>query len=170
MAFAMSFNYGNGNIHCMTTPGKRLRALRKEKLISQVGLANAIGIDQSTVSDIENDRGLSAENLMRLCDALETTPQYVMRGKAGTDDVLQQIKALISSSPPAEASNSDRMTGAGIPRSTAIHKTRAKEHNEVAEPKFGPALSKFFNTGKGGKNERSNTNAAPAKKRSGRGS
>lgn len=163
----MNFNYGNGNIHCMTTPGKRLRALRKDKQISQVDLAAAIGIDQSTVSDIENDRGLSAENLMRLCDALETTPQYIMRGKTGTDDVLQQIKALVSNTPAAEASNSDRMRVTGIPHPKAA---QAKEHNKIAAPKFGPALKKFFNTAKGGKNERSNTNAAPAKKRGGKGS
>jgi len=163
MAFAMNFNYGNGNIHWMTTPGKRLRALRKEKQISQVGLAAMVGVDQSTISDIENDRGLSAENMMRLCDALETTPQYVMRGSAGVQDVLQQIKALITGA-PSEASNSDRMVDVGKPAPQVAAQPSGKEHNKVAGPKFGPAAKKFF---KGKKNERSNTNAAPAKKRSG---
>lgn len=104
----MNFNYGNGNIHWMTdpdTPGKRLRALRISKQISQVGLAAIIKIDQSTISDIENDRGLSAENMMRLCEALETSPQYVMRGKPAGDAILLQIKELLGSSTPVNTAS-----------------------------------------------------------------
>lgn len=98
MAIAMNFNYGNGNIHCMTTPGKRIRALRKSKdpAISQEQLAELIKVDQSTISDIENGKGLSAENLMKICEALVTTPQYIMRGEPAVVDIRQQIKSQIS--------------------------------------------------------------------------
>jgi len=98
----MNNNYRNGNIHWMSepdTPGKRLKALRIGKQISQVGLAAMVKIDQSTISDIENDRGLSAENMMRLCEALETSPQYVMRGKT-EQNILFQIKELLGTNVP----------------------------------------------------------------------
>lgn len=95
----MNFDYRNGNIHWMNTPdtpGKRIRALRLAKGLTQVMAARLARIDQSTLSDIENDRGLSAEYLMRLCDVLASEPQYIMRGTSSVDDVLQKIKALVS--------------------------------------------------------------------------
>ena len=96
MAVAMNFNYQYGNIHWMDTPAQRLKTARKSKGVSQVQLALVTGIDQSTISDIENDRGLSAEYLMRLCEALDLTPQYVMRGQETNLDVLAKIKALVT--------------------------------------------------------------------------
>jgi transcriptional regulator with XRE-family HTH domain len=65
----------------METIGGRIRTLRKERGLTQPELATAIGKDQSTISDIERGAGFSAETLMALCDALETTAEYVMRGK-----------------------------------------------------------------------------------------
>lgn len=108
MVIAINSFYGNGNIHCMSTPGLRLKALRKEKGLSQVQLAAIVRVDQSTISDIENEGGLSAENLMRLCEALQTTPQFVMRGKSDADDLLMQIKALVSTTPSEINAISDR--------------------------------------------------------------
>lgn len=105
MAIAMNKNYDDGNIHCMETPGLRLRALRKQKGLSQVQLSDLVGIDQSTISDIENGGGLSAEYMMRLCEALNTTPQYVMRGKSDADDLLRQIKQLVLAPPPQVQQN-----------------------------------------------------------------
>ena len=105
MVIAINSFYCNGNIHCMDTPGSRLRALRKQKGLSQVQLSALVGIDQSTISDIENGGGLSAEYMMRLCEALNTTPQYVMRGKSDADDLLRQIKQLVSA--PAQVQQND---------------------------------------------------------------
>lgn len=40
----------------MNTIGERIKILRKSKELSQVEFAEAIGISQGTLSDIENDR------------------------------------------------------------------------------------------------------------------
>jgi transcriptional regulator with XRE-family HTH domain len=68
----------------MGTIGERVRALRKARGLTQPQLAAEVGIDQSTISDIERGRGFSAETLMRLCDALGSTAEYIMRGTTHT--------------------------------------------------------------------------------------
>ncbi len=114
----MNFNYQDGNIHYMDTPAQRIKAARKAKGVSQVQLANATGIDQSTISDIENSRGLSAEYLMRICDALELTPQFVMRGIETDMSVLAQIKELILK--PSKVTNITNRTQ-GNPDNTHVY-------------------------------------------------
>ena len=129
MAFAMNFNYRNGNIHCMETPGQRIRRLRRSRPepISQVQLAALVGVDQSTISDIENEKGLSAENMMLICDALETSPQYVMRGIR--DDVIEQIKQLIA--PKSRATDTQKPLQSANP----MHQIGADRQDEDASKK-----------------------------------
>lgn len=50
-----------------------------------------IGVDQSTVSDIENGAGFSADLLMRISEALEVSPVVVMRGHDETSWPFQFI-------------------------------------------------------------------------------
>ncbi len=126
MAIAMNFYYRNGNIHCMDTPGSRLRALRKLKGLSQVQLSAIVDIDQSTVSDIENNGGLSAEYMMRLCEALGSTPQYVMRGIR--DDVLEQIKQLIAS--PIHGATTHKHASGQTPVGQSTELAQHKHANE----------------------------------------
>jgi transcriptional regulator with XRE-family HTH domain len=81
MAAAIYSNYRDGNIHWMDKLGHRIRALRKSKGLTQVQLAESIGIDQSTLSDIESkDAKFSADILMRLCDELGVSAEMLMRG------------------------------------------------------------------------------------------
>lgn len=54
--------------------------MRKALGLNQKELAARMGVDQSTVSDIERGQGLSAEILLKLADALNTTAAMVMRG------------------------------------------------------------------------------------------
>lgn len=65
----------------MGTIGERIRQLRKAHKLTQPVLAKAIGIDQSTLSDIERGAGFSAEILMRLAEELESTAEFIMRGR-----------------------------------------------------------------------------------------
>lgn len=147
MAIAMNFNYGNGNIHCMTTPGKRIRDLRKSKepAISQSDLAALIGVDQSTISDIENGRGLSAENMMRICEALSTTPQYIMRGEVGLVDIPQQIKSQINAliaTLQASPVNVDRVGNHSDEAANQAHKVEEKKRDV-----FGSATKRALKAG-----------------------
>jgi transcriptional regulator with XRE-family HTH domain len=90
----MSCDYGSAHMGCpiessyrsatftlMGTIGERIRQLRKAKGLTQPVLAKAIGIDQSTLSDMERGAGFSAEILMKLCDELEATADFIMRGR-----------------------------------------------------------------------------------------
>lgn len=60
--------------------GARIRNLRRALKLTQVEIADKLGVDQSTVSDMENGAGFSADLLMKMADALEVSPGVVMRG------------------------------------------------------------------------------------------
>lgn len=164
MAIAMNIYYRDGNIHCMDTPGSRLKALRKKKELSQVQLSALVGIDQSTISDIENGGGLSAEYMMRLCEALDTTPQYVMRGRPAEDEVIEQIRALVATPKKSLSGNSDRVHP---------HESKDQHHNQknVQDGKkplvFGPALTAAFSFGRDVKDGNSDKASRAPKKRRG---
>lgn len=84
----------------MASIGQRIRALRKARSLNQTQLAKAVGVDQSTVSDIERGAGFSAELLMSLADALLSTPQFIMRGASEADLEVDQLAALYRASSP----------------------------------------------------------------------
>lgn len=65
----------------MEKVGARIRTLRQAKGLNQTELAAKVGVDQSTISDIETkDTAFSVIVLMRLADALETTEAMILRG------------------------------------------------------------------------------------------
>jgi transcriptional regulator with XRE-family HTH domain len=64
-----------------THRGARIRALRKALEWNQANLAEKIGVDQSTVSDIERGSSFSADLLMRLSEALGISPTFIMQGE-----------------------------------------------------------------------------------------
>ena len=81
----------------MSSIGTRIRERRKAAELNQTEAAKRIEIDQSTLSDIERGAGFSAEVLMRICQALDTTPEYIMRGEsvdATEAEVLAVFRAL----------------------------------------------------------------------------
>lgn len=80
MGIPIGFCYGHATVDCMSTPGLRIRSLRRAKDLNQKDLAAKVGIDQSTLSDIENGAGFSAEKLMLFAAELETTAEQIMTG------------------------------------------------------------------------------------------
>ena len=61
--------------------GERILELRKQKNISQVQLANALGISRQAVSKWENDLAVpDMMNLIRLADLLVTDTEYLATG------------------------------------------------------------------------------------------
>jgi transcriptional regulator with XRE-family HTH domain len=170
MAFAMNNSYRNGNIHWMdnlTTPGKRIRALRVAKKLTQETVAGLAKIDQSTISDIENDKGLSAEYLMRLCDVLASEPQYIMRGTSSMEDVLQKLKVLMSAAQNENFPLADVSTQ-GKPDVIPAGKARnLKAVKAVAAPRLSPEVQRKLLSGREVKDERS-TAKGKKKPRSGK--
>ena len=68
----------------MATIGERIRDRRKALKLRQGDLGALVGLDQSTISDIERGQGFGAEVLMRLSKALRVEPQFVMTGDEGS--------------------------------------------------------------------------------------
>lgn len=61
--------------------GKRLAELRKSKKITQEKLAEMTNLANNYISNIENNRSIpSLETLVKLCDALEVTPNDILLG------------------------------------------------------------------------------------------
>jgi transcriptional regulator with XRE-family HTH domain len=73
--------YGPATFDCMEKVGERIRRMRKAQGLSQVDLAAKMGVDQSTISDIERGAGFSAELLMKMCDHLGGSAALIMRGE-----------------------------------------------------------------------------------------
>ena len=64
-----------------TLLGKRLAAVRKSKHITQERLAEITDLTNNYISNIENCRSIpSLETLMKLCGALEVTPNELLMG------------------------------------------------------------------------------------------
>jgi transcriptional regulator with XRE-family HTH domain len=65
----------------MVTIGSRLRRLRQERSITQSQLAKLIGVRQSHISKIENNRSsVSIETLEKIANALGVSPGKFIDG------------------------------------------------------------------------------------------
>ena len=65
--------------------GKRLAAVRKERKLTQEKLAELTDLANNYISNIENGRSIpSLETLVKLCNALEITPNELLLGTAKT--------------------------------------------------------------------------------------
>lgn len=95
MGAPIYFHYGRATLDCMETPGSRIRTLRKARKLTQAQLAEAMGIDQSTLSDIERGAGFTAETLMLVCDALEANPYVIMRGATSSSPAVKRAAEAV---------------------------------------------------------------------------
>ena len=66
----------------MPTPGDRIREAREQKEWTQEQLADKAQISKGFLSDVENNkRNVSAENALKIADALGASLDYLMRGE-----------------------------------------------------------------------------------------
>ena len=79
--------------------GRRIARLRKERRLTQDKLSEKAEISNNYLSNIENGRSIpSLETLVRLCEAMEVTPDTVLMGtvtdvKQYMNDDIQQLLA-----------------------------------------------------------------------------
>lgn len=78
--------------------GRRLAQLRKARRMTQEQLAEKTDLGNNYISNIENHRSIpSLETLVKLCDALEVTPNDILLGASVSseqylkDELLQKI-------------------------------------------------------------------------------
>jgi transcriptional regulator with XRE-family HTH domain len=59
--------------------GQRLKGVRISRNLTQTQLAEAIGVTNNYVSNIERDHSIpSLETLVKICNILDITPDYVL--------------------------------------------------------------------------------------------
>jgi transcriptional regulator with XRE-family HTH domain len=59
--------------------GKRLRAIRKERALSQEGLAHLVGLDRSYIGGVERgERNISLENICLIARSLKLPPSSLL--------------------------------------------------------------------------------------------
>lgn len=121
--------------------GKRLKALRLSKQLTQVQLAARTGLKQNTISDLERGDSLEmkAETLQALCKELVTTPSYILHGVKDGDAHEAQLQeaelvAIFRELPPSAQSalvNSARLLREAMPTTSAaqpiIQKRKVKQ-------------------------------------------
>ena len=82
-----------------TEVGKRMAKRRKELGLKQYEVCEMINVNYKYISNLETGRSApSLEMIMNLCEALETTPDYLLLGASTTKSKLpdKQIADKIS--------------------------------------------------------------------------
>lgn len=78
--------------------GKRVSSRRKELNMTQEYLAEIIGLSLQSVSCIElGKKGIRPENLIKLCQALDVTGDYILFGKRSekqSDSLVDKVLKL----------------------------------------------------------------------------
>lgn len=85
--------------------GKRIAALRKERGWTQGKLAEKADLSNNYLSNIENNRSIpSIETLVRLCVALDVTPNDILAGSSREEKnyMTADIMNLLSQCTPQE--------------------------------------------------------------------
>lgn len=85
--------------------GKRLAAIRKERKLTQEKLAELTDLANNYISNIENNRSIpSLETLVKLCNALEITPNDLLLGAATTSQnyLTNELYEKINTCTPKE--------------------------------------------------------------------
>ena len=81
-----------------TSVGERIAALRRERGLSQAGLASATGVSRSAVAQWETDRaGQVSGNLSRIAQVLDVSLEVLLHGEAarGPDGLTGDELALL---------------------------------------------------------------------------
>lgn len=106
--------------------GQRIKAARKNKLMTQEKLAELIGISLNFYGMIERgEKGLSVKTLAHICDVLGENIDYIVTGKVTTSDNIPMFKNYNSLS-PSERKSAEDMFDLWI---KSIHST--KEHPDT---------------------------------------
>ena len=72
--------------------GQRMKQKRKEMHLTQSKLAELLGISNNHVSSIENGREKpSIDLLYKICDMINTTPDYLLLGSTRLNNVSKNI-------------------------------------------------------------------------------
>lgn len=90
----------------MATTGDRIKEVRESMRMTQDDLAEKTKLSKGFISDVENSkRGISAENLLRIADALGASMDYLSKGETQTSEHRKPIEIPLELSTAAEQLN-----------------------------------------------------------------
>ena len=74
------------NLELAADMGKRMAQKRKERGMTQEMVADLAGITHQQYNKVENGKScLGSDSLKRICDALQTSPDYLIYGTRSSD-------------------------------------------------------------------------------------
>lgn len=77
--------------------GEKIKALRKQKMISQEELSLELGVCRQTINKWETDKAQpNTENIISLSSIFEVSPDYFLSSKTVTNNECENIKSQIS--------------------------------------------------------------------------
>lgn len=82
--------------------GQRIKELRKNKKLTQEQIAEFVGIEPASLSNIENGKYYpTAENLEKILIALESSPEKLFKIEQyqNNEDLLKEINLLLKNNP-----------------------------------------------------------------------
>lgn len=80
--------------------GRRVARRRKELHLTQEQTAEAMNVSLQTISCVElGKKAIRPENLVRLCEVLETTADYLLTGQSGEVRLTELENIVVSLGP-----------------------------------------------------------------------
>lgn len=80
--------------------GNRITARRKQLRMTQDELSEKSGVTSQTISNAElGKKGLRPENIIRICSAMDISPDYLLLGKISDEDISILSKKISTLSP-----------------------------------------------------------------------
>lgn len=83
--------------------GSRIRRVREDKGLTQEYLAESLDVSNAFISKIERGKTpINLQNLDRICQVLETSPEYILQGtNTSADDYMRhEILEMLKDCPP----------------------------------------------------------------------
>ena len=89
-----------GNEAFLTEMGSRIAARRKQLHLTQERLAEMMDVSLQTVSCIElGKKAIRPENLVKLCNSLDTTADFILYGRRDEQQMSDLVKKLSELTP-----------------------------------------------------------------------
>jgi transcriptional regulator with XRE-family HTH domain len=77
--------------------GKRIAKRRKVLNLTQEDVAEATGLSNNFISNIENNYSIpSIDSLLKICEAIDTTPDYLLLGSVSYSDAEEELRNKIN--------------------------------------------------------------------------
>ncbi|NLM12093.1 MAG: helix-turn-helix transcriptional regulator [Clostridiaceae bacterium] len=77
--------------------GERIAKRRKVLNMTQEEVAEATGLSNNYISNIENNHSIpSIDTLLKICEAIDTTPNYLLLGISSYSDTEEDLRSKIN--------------------------------------------------------------------------